>query len=85
MEDELQEMLEHFRIRKVLAEYCRGSDRADEPLMASNYAADSWDDHGVVAQCLEQEQSLFHTPAHLPARRPFLPWMCGRRRAKRQA
>lgn len=48
MDDELQEMLDHFRIRKVLAEYCRGSDRADEPLMASIYAADSWDDHGVV-------------------------------------
>jgi hypothetical protein len=46
--DELNEMLEHHRIRKVLVEYCRGSDRADEPLMASIYAEDSWDDHGVV-------------------------------------
>src|SRR4051812_46918912 len=48
MDHDLQEMLDHFRIRKVLAEYCRGSGRADEPLMASIYAADSWDDHGVV-------------------------------------
>jgi hypothetical protein len=48
MDAELQEMLEHHRIRKVLAEYCRGSDRCDEPLMASTYAADSWDDHGIV-------------------------------------
>jgi hypothetical protein len=45
---ELEEMLDHFRIRRVLAEYCRGSDRCDEPLMASVYAADSWDDHGLV-------------------------------------
>jgi hypothetical protein len=48
MDAELQEMLDHFRIRKVLADYCRGSDRCDEPLMASIYAADSWDDHGIV-------------------------------------
>lgn len=48
MDAELQEMLEHHRIRKVLAEYCRGCDRCDEPLMASIYAADSWDDHGIV-------------------------------------
>lgn len=48
MDDELREMLDHFRIRKVLAEYCRGVDRTDEPLMASIYSADSWDDHGTV-------------------------------------
>lgn len=48
MEDELQEMLEHFRIRKVLADYCRGVDRVDEPLMSSVYAEDSFDDHGTV-------------------------------------
>lgn len=48
MDAELQEMLDHFRIRKVLAEYCRGSDRADESLMRSVYAAQSWDDHGIV-------------------------------------
>jgi hypothetical protein len=47
MDAELQEMLDHFRIRKVLGEYCRGSDRCDEPLMASVYAAESWDDHGI--------------------------------------
>jgi hypothetical protein len=48
MDAELQEMLDHFRIRKVLAEYCRGSDRADETLMRNVYAAESWDDHGIV-------------------------------------
>jgi hypothetical protein len=48
MDADLQEMLENFRIRKVLAEYCRGSDRADEPLMAGAYAKDSWDDHGII-------------------------------------
>lgn len=46
MDAELQEMLDHFRIRKVLAEYCRGSDRCDVPLMSGVYAAESWDDHG---------------------------------------
>jgi len=48
MDAELQEMLDHFRIRKVLAEYCRGSDRCDEVLMRSIYAKESWDDHGIV-------------------------------------
>jgi hypothetical protein len=48
MDAEVQEMLDHFRIRKVLAQYCRGSDRADETLMRSVYAQDSWDDHGIV-------------------------------------
>lgn len=48
MDNELREMMDHFQIRKLLSEYCRGSDRADEPLMAGIYAADSWDDHGIV-------------------------------------
>lgn len=48
MEEDLREMIDHFQIRKLLAEYSRGCDRADEPLMASIYAQDSWDDHGIV-------------------------------------
>lgn len=48
IEGDLQEMLDHFRIRKVLAEYCRGVDRVDEPLMRSIYAEESFDDHGTV-------------------------------------
>jgi hypothetical protein len=48
VEQDLREMIDHFQIRKLLAQYCRGSDRADEPLMASIYAEDSWDDHGIV-------------------------------------
>lgn len=48
MDAELQEMLDHHRIRKALADYCRGVDRVDEPLMASVYAEDSFDDHGTV-------------------------------------
>jgi hypothetical protein len=48
MDEELREMLDHFRIRKVLATYCRGSDRCDGNLAASVYARDSWDDHGVI-------------------------------------
>ena len=45
---ELQAMLDHFRIRKVLAAYCHGCDRCDSELMASVYAKDSWDDHGAI-------------------------------------
>ena len=48
MDPELREMLDHFQIRKVLATYCRGSDRCDSALAASAYAKDSWDDHGIV-------------------------------------
>jgi len=48
MDPDLAEMLDHHRIRKVLAEYCRGSDRCDAPLAASVYARDSWDDHGIL-------------------------------------
>lgn len=48
VEAELQEMLDHFRIRKVLAAYCHGCDRGDSKMMASVYARDSWDDHGLI-------------------------------------
>jgi SnoaL-like domain len=48
MDDDLQEMLDHHRIRKVLATYCRGSDRCDGDITASVYARDSWDDHGII-------------------------------------
>lgn len=42
----LQELLDHHDIRKLLAEYCHGCDRADEVAMAATYTEDSWDDHG---------------------------------------
>lgn len=48
MDADLAEMLDHHRIRKVLARYCRATDRADEAGMAAVYAEDSWDDHGTV-------------------------------------
>jgi hypothetical protein len=48
MDAQLREMIDHFQIRKLLAQYSRGCDRADLPLMASIYAQDSWDDHGIV-------------------------------------
>ncbi len=47
MDDELREMLEHYRITRLVAEYCHGCDRMDEVRMASVYAEDSWDDHGL--------------------------------------
>lgn len=46
MDDRLQEMLDHYEIRKTVSEYCHGLDRMDELRMASIYAADSFDDHG---------------------------------------
>jgi hypothetical protein len=45
--DEMQEMLEHYRITKLVNEYCHGCDRGDEVRMGGVYAADSWDDHGL--------------------------------------
>jgi hypothetical protein len=46
MDVRLQELWDHHEIRQLLATYCFGCDRADEPTMASVYCADSWDDHG---------------------------------------
>ena len=42
----LQEMIDHYEIRKMLSVYCHGCDRGDERRMASVYGKDSWDDHG---------------------------------------
>jgi hypothetical protein len=46
MDPRLQEMLDHYEITRVLAEYCHGCDRVDVEHMASIYWEDSWDDHG---------------------------------------
>jgi hypothetical protein len=43
---DLQEMLEHYRITKVLAEYAHGCDRLHRDMMAGTYMVGSWDDHG---------------------------------------
>ncbi|HXK25816.1 MAG TPA: nuclear transport factor 2 family protein [Myxococcota bacterium] len=49
MEPRIQEMLDHYEIRKTLAEYCHACDRADEALMRAVYTGDdSFDDHGRV-------------------------------------
>lgn len=49
MDPRLQEMLDHYEIRKTLAQYCHACDRADAEAMASVYTgADSFDDHGHV-------------------------------------
>jgi hypothetical protein len=48
MDPRLQEMLDHYEIRKTLSEYCNACDRADEPRIAAVYAEDSWDEHGLV-------------------------------------
>ena len=49
MDEQLQEMLDHYQIRKTLSEYCHGCDRCDEEIMGSVYLEDSWDDHGHYA------------------------------------
>ncbi|MDB5725758.1 MAG: hypothetical protein JWQ16_2512 [Novosphingobium sp.] len=46
MDDILQELVDHHQIRKLLSQYSRGCDRCDQPVMASIYADESWDDHG---------------------------------------
>jgi hypothetical protein len=49
MDPRLQEMLDHYEIRRTLAEYCHACDRADETMMASVYTGTgSFDDHGHV-------------------------------------
>lgn len=49
MDPQLQEMLDHHQIRKVLALYCHACDRTDAALMGSLYTGeDSYDDHGIV-------------------------------------
>jgi SnoaL-like protein len=46
MDKRLQELLDHYEIRKLVSEYCHGVDRLDQVRMASIYAKDSWDEHG---------------------------------------
>jgi len=46
LDSELKEMREHYRITKLLAEYCHGCDRLNRDMMASTYDKESWDDHG---------------------------------------
>lgn len=45
--DDMQEMLEHYRITRLINEYCHGCDRLDGVEMASVYDEESWDDHGT--------------------------------------
>jgi hypothetical protein len=46
MDPRLQEMLDHYEIRKTISEYCNGCDRVNEERMGSVYVEDSYDDHG---------------------------------------
>jgi len=49
MDLRIQEMLDHYEIRRTLAEYCHACDRADPTLMSAVYTGDdSFDDHGHV-------------------------------------
>ena len=45
--DEMQEMLDHYRITRLINEYCHGCDRLDAEHMASVYDDESFDDHGM--------------------------------------
>lgn len=49
MDAQVQEMLDHHEIRKTLALYCHGCDRADEDLIRSVYTREgSFDQHGAI-------------------------------------
>ncbi len=73
MDPQLQEIIDHHEIRKVLTLYCHACDRGDAGLMASVYAGeDSFDDHGLVrasgpeyavrmtANILERTDAVWH-------------------------
>jgi hypothetical protein len=47
MDAELQEMLDCFKIRRVLENYCRGVDRRDRELLESVYWPDSINNLGI--------------------------------------
>jgi hypothetical protein len=47
MDARIQEMLDHYEIRKTLSEYCNGCDRVNEERMGSVYVEDSFDNHGA--------------------------------------
>jgi SnoaL-like domain len=49
MDPRLQEMLDHYEIRRTLADYCFACDRTDISRMEAVYLEDSWDDHGIHA------------------------------------
>jgi len=56
MDPQIQEVLDHYLITRLINEYCHGCDRLDELRMAGVYAEDSWDDHGAN-KCSGQELS----------------------------
>ena len=47
MQDTLNEVIAHHRIRQVLERYCRGIDRLDAALIDSVYWDDATDNHGI--------------------------------------
>ncbi|MEN3977148.1 nuclear transport factor 2 family protein [Emcibacter sp. SYSU 3D8] len=47
MQDTLNEIVAHHRIRQVLERYCRGIDRLDAGLIDSVYWDDATDNHGI--------------------------------------
>ncbi len=47
MQDSLDEVIAHHRIRQTLERYCRGIDRLDAALIDSVYWEDSTDNHGI--------------------------------------
>lgn len=48
MNAQLQTMLDHHDITRLLAEYAHACDRCDTTAMAAVYWDDSWDDHGIT-------------------------------------
>jgi hypothetical protein len=52
--DELQEMLDHHRIRRCMARYARGVDRLDDDLLRSAFHEDATDCHGPFTATREE-------------------------------
>lgn len=69
---DLEEMLDHYRISKLVAQYCHGCDRAQEQLIASAYAENGTDAHGLyqgtgkafAETVIRERQSRGHTMSH---------------------
>jgi ketosteroid isomerase-like protein len=48
MDRRLQDMLDHYEITQLMADYVHACDRCDAVSMADVYAEDSWDQHGTL-------------------------------------
>lgn len=76
MNARLQEMLDHYEITRLLADYAHGCDRCDTDAMATVYWDDSWDDHGVT-QATGPEFARIMTAGRIPKETQTLSHLLG--------